>query len=92
MSAGTAARAGRAAPSSDERPAWSSTGRGATGSLKRLISGIRWYVTSLMGDTAYERYVQHRALSHPGEAPLTEREFWRMRYAEQGDNPGSRCC
>ena len=27
---------------------------------------IRWYIGTLMGDTHYHRYVEHRARTHPG--------------------------
>ncbi|WZH37783.1 MAG: YbdD/YjiX family protein [Microbacterium enclense] len=61
-------------------------------SLARVGRGIRWYVTTLMGDRAYDVYVAHHRAHHPGEAPLTERQFWRQRAAEQDRNPGARCC
>jgi len=54
--------------------------------------GIRWYVTSLMGDNAYATYVAHQRRHHPGEPPLTERRFWRERMDDQDRNPGARCC
>ena len=70
-----------------------------TGSMPALASwagrgarSIRWYVTSLMGDRAYEIYVAHLAVEHPGEPPLSEREFWVQRYREQEATPGARCC
>ena len=58
----------------------------------RGARNIRWYVTSLMGDRAYEIYVAHLAVEHPGEPPLSEREFWVQRYREQEATPGARCC
>jgi len=60
--------------------------------LLRAARGVRWYVTNLMGDTAYATYVAHQRATHPDAEPLTEREFWRARYAEQDADPGSRCC
>jgi uncharacterized short protein YbdD (DUF466 family) len=54
--------------------------------------GVRWWVTSVMGDNAYARYVQHLALHHPGETPPSEREYWRERYAAMDAHPGARCC
>ena len=56
------------------------------------VRGVRWWVTSVMGDNAHARYVQHLAQHHPGETPPTEREFWRERYAEMDAKPGARCC
>ena len=54
--------------------------------------GLRWWVGSVLGDTAYARYVEHLSRSHPDATVPTEREFWRQRYAEQDANPGARCC
>jgi uncharacterized short protein YbdD (DUF466 family) len=58
----------------------------------RSARGIRWYMTSLMGDRAYSIYVDHLAVEHPGQPPLAEREFWVQRYREQEATPGARCC
>lgn len=60
--------------------------------LARLARGIRWYVTTLMGDRAYDVYVTHHRVHHPHEEPLTERQFWRQRAADQDADPGARCC
>lgn len=65
----------------------------AFGSLAaRAGRGLRWYVTSLMGDHAYDTYVQHQQRVHPGVEPMTERAFWRERMDDQDRNPGARCC
>ncbi|MFC7945012.1 YbdD/YjiX family protein [Microbacterium oxydans] len=71
----------------------------ATTHLRTLLSaavragrGIRWYITTLMGDSAYATYVAHHGRVHPGEEPLTERQFWRQRMDDQDRNPGARCC
>ncbi|WP_319946636.1 MULTISPECIES: YbdD/YjiX family protein [Cellulosimicrobium] len=53
---------------------------------------VRWYVRQVMGDDAYATYAAHQRAVHPGGVVMTEREFWRMRHAEQDANPGSRCC
>ncbi len=53
---------------------------------------VRWYVRQVMGDDAYATYAAHQRAVHPGGGVATEREFWRMRHAEQDANPGSRCC
>jgi uncharacterized short protein YbdD (DUF466 family) len=45
-----------------------------------------------MGDTHYQRYVEHRHRVHPGEPVLTEREYWKLRHATAAANPGARCC
>lgn len=58
----------------------------------RAVRSVWWYLTNLTGETAYARYVEHHRRGHPGEQPLSEREFWRRRYAEQDADPGARCC
>lgn len=56
------------------------------------LQGIRWYVTNLMGDNAYQHYVEHIARAHPGEAVVSEKQYWRDRHAESEAKPGARCC
>lgn len=58
----------------------------------RAGRGIRWYMRTLMGDSAYETYLAHHRRNHPGDEPMTERQFWRDRMDEQDRNPGARCC
>ena len=53
---------------------------------------IRWYVGALMGDSHYQRYLDHRGRNHPGEPVLSESEYWRMRHSAADRNPGARCC
>ena len=60
--------------------------------VSRVGRGIRWYLTELMGDGAYRVYLEHHALHHPDEDPLSERVFWRERMDAQDRNPGARCC
>ena len=62
------------------------------GAAARVGRGIRWYMTTLMGDTAYATYVAHHRRHHPDEDPMTERQFWRQRMDDQDRNPGARCC
>lgn len=60
--------------------------------LARAARGIRWWLTSLMGDRAYETYLEHHRRHHPDDAPLGERAFWRARDDDRDRNPGARCC
>lgn len=60
--------------------------------VRRAGRGIRWYMTELMGDGAYRVYVEHQHRTHPGEEPMTERQFWRERMDDQDRNPTGRCC
>ncbi len=75
------------------------TSTAAPGPLRTLLGyvvragrGIRWYMTTLMGDSAYATYVAHQRREHPHEEPLNERQFWRQRMDDQDKNPGARCC
>lgn len=60
--------------------------------IVRGARAVRWYMTNLMGETAYATYVEHHRATHPGTEPLCERDFWRKHYADQDANPGARCC
>ena len=53
---------------------------------------LSWYSATLMGDNHYQRYVEHRRRSHPGEHIPSEREYWRMRHDATESNPNPRCC
>lgn len=66
--------------------------RALLSAVGRVGRGIRWYMTTLMGDTAYATYVAHHRRQHPDEEPMTERRFWRQRMDDQDRNPGARCC
>ncbi|KNA92772.1 YbdD/YjiX family protein [Gordonia sp. w5E2] len=60
--------------------------------LTHALTSVRWYVQSVMGDRDYDRYLAHHASEHGASAPLTEREYWRQRFADQDRNPQGRCC
>lgn len=55
-----------------------------------LLRQVRWYVSNLMGDNAYERYVARHAVEHPGHPPMPERQWWRER--SNGMEKQVRCC
>ena len=72
-----------------------SSGRGDRSALEAVLTvarGIRWWVSSVMGDNAYARYTDHLARTHPDDPVPTEREYWRQRYADAEANPSARCC
>ena len=62
------------------------------GRLTRFGRQIRWYIGALMGDNHYQRYLAHRSRAHPGQAVLSESEYWRRRHRQAGADPGARCC
>ena len=63
--------------------------------VRRVASGIAWYVRAVSGEDAYEKYLAHHESGHGALSPhpvLTEREFWRDRTDRQDANPQGRCC
>ncbi|WP_182112298.1 MULTISPECIES: YbdD/YjiX family protein [unclassified Actinotalea] len=61
----------------------------------RGVRGLRRYVRALLGEDAYERYLEHEAAHgrRPGDAGVMgEREFWRDRTDRQDRAPQGRCC
>ncbi|AWB85055.1 hypothetical protein C3E79_04775 [Corynebacterium liangguodongii] len=45
-----------------------------------------------MGDNDYRRYCEHLRRQHPGVSPISEREYWKARWAREGASPQGRCC
>ncbi|HTN54841.1 MAG TPA: YbdD/YjiX family protein [Microbacterium sp.] len=70
----------------------SRSARAAWRRVRSAASAVRWYVTTLMGDRAYDVYVSHQRAHHPDAELPSERQFWRDRMADQDRNPGARCC
>ena len=62
------------------------------GRFTQVTRQISWYWGSLMGDNHYQRYVDLRSRTHPGEMVMSERDYWRMRHDATERNPQSRCC
>lgn len=57
-------------------------------SVKELI----WLFKGVMGENAYQQYLDHHTATHNGEPPMTERQFWRDKTDRQDANPEGRCC
>ena len=57
-----------------------------------FVGKLSWYSATLMGDNHYQRYVEYRRRSHPGEPVISEREYWRMRHNATEKSPNARCC
>ncbi|MFD7404932.1 YbdD/YjiX family protein [Streptomyces sp. NPDC059866] len=62
--------------------------------LRRVISGVHWYVRELTDESAYDRYVAHLRKDRPEAEVLSRREFERMRTYRRERDPrqGFRCC
>ena len=67
-------------------------GGGALGVVRRGWRALAWYVTGVLGESDYQRYVAHLRRVHPDAEVPTVRDYWRERYAAQDANPGARCC
>ena len=62
-----------------------------TRKLARQLAGPWRGLRALAGEDAYEHYLRHAAAQHPGEPPLTRRDFWRDAERRKWDGV-SRCC
>ncbi|UVY85669.1 YbdD/YjiX family protein [Brachybacterium sp. NBEC-018] len=56
------------------------------------LRAVRRVARGVLGSDAYDRYLHHHRITGCNHPPLTERAFWRAKYAEQDANPGARCC
>jgi uncharacterized short protein YbdD (DUF466 family) len=60
--------------------------------LRGAARGFVGYLREVSGETAYERYVEHRTRLHPDEPLMGRREFERWRMDDRDANPSARCC
>jgi len=59
---------------------------------RELVRGVRWYLREVSGESAYDRYVEHRRREHPGEPVMSRRDFERRRQDAREARPRARCC
>lgn len=62
--------------------------------LRLLLSKLQrgWkLLRELSGDDAYERYLQHQAMHHPGEKPLCRHAFFKQQQQQKWHGV-KRCC
>jgi len=57
----------------------------------RPVATLWRLLRSVSGDDAYERYRAHQAARHPGEMPLSPREFYEDAQRRKWSGV-SRCC
>lgn len=74
-------------------------GAGAQGGARPVIAtvlrpvlAVGRYLNGVLGGDVYQRYLEHRERTHPGEPVLSEREYWRARHAHEEAHPEGRCC
>lgn len=58
----------------------------------RALKAVWWWLSEVMGEHEYEKYVAHVKAHHPERPIPSEREYFKQRYAEKDANPGARCC
>ena len=58
---------------------------GALGSVNRYFKGV-------LGEDAYEKYLDHHRATGCNTAAMTVKEFWRDKMDRQDANPEGRCC
>jgi uncharacterized short protein YbdD (DUF466 family) len=59
--------------------------------LPEFLPRLAFVIRRILGVPDYDRYLAHVQEAHPGQVPMTEREFFRERL-EGRAKPGSRCC
>ena len=66
---------------------------------RKGLRDFAWFIRGVMGEDAYEKYLDHYYETHDafapgmvGNPPMTAREFWRDRDDRQDHNPQGRCC
>ena len=64
-------------------------------SLRLFGQRLRQTAALMVGQPDYDVYLAHFALTHPDQAPMDRREFFRNRENSRfgiGNNAGLRCC
>lgn len=56
-----------------------------------LLRNLWQFLREATGDDAYERYLDHHRAHHPGQAPLTRRDYYRQQQENKWSKV-SRCC
>jgi uncharacterized short protein YbdD (DUF466 family) len=60
--------------------------------LKQAITGVRWYLREVSGESGYDRYVEHMRREHPDQPVMSRRDYERQRQRQRDENPRARCC
>lgn len=58
----------------------------------RAWRGAAWFVKGVLGEDAYQRYLDHHERTGCEGTPMTVREYWRHRSDWQERDPQGRCC
>ncbi len=58
-------------------------------SVARRVAAV---IRRIIGVPDYDAYVAHVRACHPGQEPMSERDFHRERLSARYSQPGNRCC
>lgn len=64
----------------------------ATDGPRSRMSKLRQACRQVFGIPDYERYLEHFAMQHPGETPLSRSEFFARAIDRKYGKSGPRCC
>lgn len=73
-------------------PARGSGLRRAGDAVVRVARGVRWWYAGVSGESRYAAYLAHQRATHPGDTPMTEREFWVQAHRAAESHPQGGCC
>lgn len=60
---------------------------------KKPLKAVADYLNAIAGVPNYKRYLEHFRQAHPGEEPLSEKEFYKRAIDEKyGGGKVQRCC
>lgn len=61
-------------------------------SAARGLNAVNSYLKGVLGEDAYEKYLEHHQATGCATEPMNIKEFWRDKTDRQDANPEGRCC
>ena len=59
---------------------------------REVVRGLRWYLREVIGESAYDRYVEAACRDDPHAVVLDRNAFERTRQDHRDRHPPQRCC
>ena len=66
--------------------------RRAASVLGSVLGSVTRYLKGVLGEDAYDKYLDHHSGTGCAGPAMTVKEFWRERMDRQDANPEGRCC
>lgn len=66
--------------------------KGLRGRLTKVFAQLRPAYHQVFGIPDYQRYLDHVAAHHPGQVPLSRREFFARAIERKYCRAGAKCC